>query len=132
MHAPQFRRVRVGFPRKLYIERGHRERGTAYCYYLSNGDLLVQTWIDSKEVYFLSSIHCAQYSVEVPETDHSVRRRSAPGAIDVPATVTDYVGYQDTFRLNPYLLRLMVLAIMPKRQMGMLLLRMLISSWPLS
>ena len=50
----------------------------------------------------------------------------------VPATVTDYVGYQDTFRLNPYLLWLTVLAIMPKRQTGMLLLRMLITSWPLS
>ena len=95
MHAPQFRRVHVGFPRKLYIERGRHERGTVH---------LAKSWIDSKEEYFLSSIHCAQYAVEVPETDHSVCRQSAPGAIDVPATFTDYVGYQDTFRLNPYLL----------------------------
>ena len=129
MHAPQFRRVHVGFPRKLYIERGHHERGTAYYYYLSSGDLLTQTLIDSKEVYFLYSIHCAQYSVEVPATDHSVCRQSAPGAIDVPATFTDYVGYQGTFRLNPYLLRLTVLAIMPKRQTRMLSFQ-IFSSWP--
>ena len=102
---------------------------TIMVYYLSNGDLLVQTWIDRKEVYFLSTIHRAQYSVEVPETDHTVCRQSAPGAIDVPATFTDYVGYQDTLHLNPYLLWLTVFAIMPKRQTGMLSFR-IFSSWP--
>ena len=127
MHAPQFRRVHVGFPRKLYIERGHHKRGTAH--YLSSCDLLEQIWIDSKEVYCLSTINRAQYSVEVPETDRSVCRQSAPGAIDVPATVTDYVGYQDTLHLNPYLLWLTVFAIMPKRQTGMLSFR-IFRSWP--
>ena len=102
---------RAGFPRHLYFERGHHERGTAH--YLSSGDLLAQSWIDSKDC--LSTIHRAQYSVDTPEANRRVRRQSAAGAFDVP----------------PYLLWLTVLAIMPKCQMGMPLLRMLISSWPL-
>ena len=66
------RKGRGGFPRQLYFER--YERGTAN--YLSNGELFAQSWIDSKEVYFLSTIDRAQHPVDIPEANRSVRRRS--------------------------------------------------------
>ena len=44
------RKGRVGFPKTIYFPRGRHERGTAS--YLSRGDLLSQSWFDSKEVYF--------------------------------------------------------------------------------
>ena len=45
------RKGRVGFPRAIYFQRGRHERGTTS--YLTCGDLLAQSWFDSKEVYVL-------------------------------------------------------------------------------
>ena len=87
------RKGRVGFPKTIYFPCGRHERGTAS--YLSRGDLLAQSWFDSKEVYFLSTMHCGKYPDDAPAVNRTVRRRSAAGPIDVPAPplLRDYNHY---------------------------------------
>ncbi|KAK2155792.1 hypothetical protein LSH36_231g03018 [Paralvinella palmiformis] len=87
------RKGRLGFPKELYFGCGRHERGTAD--YLSCECLLAQSWFDSKGVYFLSTIHTANYSEETPAADRTVRHRSAAGAIDVatPPLLCDYNCY---------------------------------------
>ncbi|KAK2145784.1 hypothetical protein LSH36_658g01024 [Paralvinella palmiformis] len=82
------RKGRLGFLKELYFGRGRHERATAD--YLSCGCLLAQ----SKGVYFPSTIFTANYSVETPAADRTVRRRSAAGAIDVAASpfLRDYTA----------------------------------------
>ncbi|KAK2140099.1 hypothetical protein LSH36_1486g00001, partial [Paralvinella palmiformis] len=70
-------RHRLGFPKELYFGRGRHERATAD--YFSCGCLLAQNWFDSKGVYFLSTIHTANYSLETPAADRTIRRRSSAG-----------------------------------------------------
>ncbi|KAK2139828.1 hypothetical protein LSH36_1595g00018 [Paralvinella palmiformis] len=65
---------KLGFPKELYFGRGRHEQGTAD--YLSCGCLLAQSWFDSKGVYFLSTIHTANHSVETPAANCTVHRRS--------------------------------------------------------
>ena len=87
------RKGRAGYPKDIYFPRGRHVRGTAR--YLSNGDLLAQSWFDSKEVYFLTTLHSAEYSADTPAANRTVRRRAANGAIDVPAPplLHDYNHY---------------------------------------
>lgn len=87
------RKGRVGFPRAIYFQRGRHEHGTTS--YLTCGDLLAQSWSDSKEVYFLSTIHSGQYPASRPIANRTVRRRDSTGPIDVPAPslLHDYNHY---------------------------------------
>ena len=82
------RKGRVGFPSEIYFPRGTT-------HYLSSGNLLAQSWFDSKEVYFLSTIHAAEYSADTPDANHTVRRCAANGPIDVlvPPLLHDYNHY---------------------------------------
>ena len=64
------RKGRAGFPREIYFPRGRQIRGTTH--YLSSGNLLAQSWFDSKEVYFLSTIHVVEYSADTPDANHTV------------------------------------------------------------
>lgn len=72
------RKGRVGFPRRGRFKH-------CMTSYLSFGDLLAQSWFDSKEVYFLSTIHSGEYPADRPIANRTIRHRSAAGPIDVPA-----------------------------------------------
>ena len=87
------RKGRVGFPKELYFSRGRHDRGSTD--YRTNGDQLAQSWFDNKGVYFLSTMHTAEYPVDTPDEDRTVRRRAANGVIDVvaPPLLHDYNHY---------------------------------------
>ena len=87
------RKGRVGFPKELYFSRGRHDRGSTD--YRTSGEQLAQSWFDNKGVYFLSTMHTAEYPVDTPEVDRTVRRRAANGVIDVvaPPLLRDYNHY---------------------------------------
>ena len=66
----------------IYFPRERHARGTASD--LSRGELLAQNWFDSKEVNFLSTMHCGKYPSDVAAVNHTVRRRSDAIPIDGP------------------------------------------------
>ncbi|KAI0243174.1 PiggyBac transposable element-derived protein 4, partial [Lamellibrachia satsuma] len=99
------RKGRVGFPKDLYFARGRHVRGTSS--YLTSGNLLAQSWYDSKEVYFLSTIHPAEYPADTPDADRTVRRRSPNGTIDVaaPPLLHDYNHYMGGVNLADIIIK---------------------------
>ena len=54
-------------------------------HYLSREDLLAQSWFDSEEVYFLSTMQCGKYPNDVPAVNRTIRRRSTAGPVHIPA-----------------------------------------------
>ena len=87
------RKNRLGFPHELYFGRGRHQRGSSN--FLTKPPLLAQSWYDSKEVYFLSTIHEGKYPATVPADQQSVIRKGPNGPMNVvcPPLLHDYNKY---------------------------------------
>lgn len=83
------RKGRRSFPRDILIEnpRAH-QRG--YTKWTMAGPVLAQSWLDSKPVYFLSTIHESQHAPDAPRSDMFVKRRGQGVEVPCPPLLHQY------------------------------------------
>ena len=85
------RKKRRIVPGEISIDnpRGNQRR---YRQWLMSGPILAQSWLDTKPVYFLSTIHKSHYLPSTPEKNTVVKRRCGARGVDVscPPLLHDY------------------------------------------
>ena len=80
------RRSRKGFPVDIKIDDPKR-LNMGFSNWSMCGPILAQSRLDSKAVYFLSTMHKSEYDPDVPQTNRVVKRRGAAGTrggVEVP------------------------------------------------
>ena len=85
------RKGRRNVPGEITIDNpGRHQRG--YSQWLMSGPILAQSWLDTKPVYFLSTIHKPHYPPGTPEKNTVVKRRCGARGVDVscPPLLHDY------------------------------------------
>lgn len=74
---------RRGFPADIRIDNP-RQHDRGYSKWAMSGPILGQSWLDTKPVYFLSTIHQPEHNPDTPAEERVVKRRGGQRGIDVP------------------------------------------------
>ena len=85
------RKGRRNVPGEITIDNPRRHQ-RSYSQWLMSGPIFAQSWLDTKPVYFLSTIHKPYYAPGTPEKNTVVKRRSGARGMDVscPPLLHDY------------------------------------------
>nr|XP_039258488.1 piggyBac transposable element-derived protein 4-like [Styela clava] len=96
------RLTRKNVPRDIIVKKRSHLRGTSK--WRMSDELLCQSWLDNRPVYFLSTIHYPEHEPGVPEKDKWVKRRGRRGKpvddIPCPPLLHDYNNYMGGVDFN--------------------------------
>nr|XP_039253699.1 piggyBac transposable element-derived protein 4-like [Styela clava] len=101
-----FRSSAVSFPRELVVKQTRAIRRGASDWRMS-GQLLAQSWLDNKVVYFLSTIHKPEY--DLGDAERTVKRKGgrhrASGFVKIPCPplLKDYNKYMGGVDLSDHM-----------------------------